>query len=404
MAIPRGYFRSLAGLALESPSTVHNTSRRGKVALSTLCIFRRLTPSASSSSRSFSTTPFAPAKSSRWVKRQTIDYASREAKVLQYRSRAAFKLTEIDRDHKIFRPGMTVVDLGFAPGSWSQVAVSLTHPNGRVIGIDLLPAQPPKGVSSIQGNFLSLGVQASIRRYLSDPDRGRARLPQSFSEKTDTPYLREYPKSTEGATEAAELLEEKIDPPILQLDDTASSGYIAQERRDSLHDEEEEAQAAAEAAAATATANNLKVKDRSKMTQKEKEMNTVDVVLSDMWEPWPLTSGFHMNTVLTPWMFSKRLMNTSGVAVRDHAGSMELCTAALTFCIDVLKPGGSFVCKFYQGEDDGKLEAMLDKVFFKVVRMKPETSRSDSKECYFVATKKRNGVTREVIGAPSLKA
>lgn len=380
MAIPRGYFRSLAGLALESPSTVHNTSRRGKVALSTLCIFRRLTPSASSSSRSFSTTPFAPAKSSRWVKRQTIDYASREAKVLQYRSRAAFKLTEIDRDHKIFRPGMTVVDLGFAPGSWSQVAVSLTHPNGRVIGIDLLPAQPPKGVSSIQGNFLSLGVQASIRRYLSDPDRGRARLPQSFSEKTDTPYLREYPKSTEGATEAAELLEEKIDPPILQLDDTASSGYIAQERRDSLHDEEEEAQAAAEAAAATATANNLKVKDRSKMTQKEKEMNTVDVVLSDM------------------------LMNTSGVAVRDHAGSMELCTAALTFCIDVLKPGGSFVCKFYQGEDDGKLEAMLDKVFFKVVRMKPETSRSDSKECYFVATKKRNGVTREVIGAPSLKA
>ncbi|RVD82514.1 uncharacterized protein DFL_006938 [Arthrobotrys flagrans] len=275
---------------------------------------------------------------------------------------------------------MTVVDLGFAPGSWSQVAVSLTHPNGRVIGIDLLPAQPPKGVSSIQGNFLSLGVQASIRRYLSDPDRGRARLPQSFSEKTDTPYLREYPKSTEGATEAAELLEEKIDPPILQLDDTASSGYIAQERRDSLHDEEEEAQAAAEATAATTTANNLKVKDRSKMTQKEKEMNTVDVVLSDM------------------------LMNTSGVAVRDHAGSMELCTAALTFCIDVLKPGGSFVCKFYQGEDDGKLEAMLDKVFFKVVRMKPETSRSDSKECYFVATKKRNGVTREVIGAPSLKA
>lgn len=58
------------------------------------------------------------------------------------------------------------------------------------------------------------------------------------------------------------------------------------------------------------------------MTQQEKEMNTVDVVLSDMWEPWPLTAGFHMNTVLTAWKFSKRLMNTSGVAVRDHAGSM----------------------------------------------------------------------------------
>ncbi|KAF3145215.1 2' O-ribose methyltransferase [Orbilia oligospora] len=332
MAIPRSYFRSLVGLALESPSTIHNAPRQGKVALSTLCIFRRLTPTSVSSSKSFSATPFALAsKSSRWVKRQSIDYASREAKVLQYKSRAALKLLE-----------------GFAPGSWSQVAVHQTHPNGRVVGIDLLPAQPPKGVSSIQGNFLSPGIQASIRRYLSDPNRGRARLSQSI-EKPKIPCLEQYMQST-TTTEQREI---KIKAPILQLDDTASSGYIAQERRDSLHDEEEEAQAAAEAAVgATRNKGPSKVKDRSKMTQEEREMNTVDVVLSDMWEPWPLTSGFHMNTVITPWVFSKRLMNTSGVAVRDHAGSMELCTAALTFCVDVLKPGGSFVCKFYQGEDD----------------------------------------------------
>ncbi|KAK6505044.1 2' O-ribose methyltransferase [Arthrobotrys musiformis] len=256
---------------------------------------------------------------------------------------------------------MTVVDLGFAPGSWSQVAVAQTHPGGRVIGIDLLPAQPPKGVSSIQGNFLSPGIQASIRKYLSDPNRGRARLPQSISEKPEIPSIQQYLDSSPD-----EQVEKKIEPPVLQLDDSAASGYIAQERRDSLHDDEEEAAAAAAAA-------SLKLRDRSKMTQAEKEMNTVDVVLSDM------------------------LMNTSGVAVRDHAGSMELCTAALTFCIDVLKPGGSFVCKFYQGEDDGKLEAMLDKVFLKVSRVKPETSRPDSKECYFVATKKKNGVTREAI-------
>ncbi|KAK6520606.1 2' O-ribose methyltransferase [Arthrobotrys conoides] len=395
MAIPRIYFRGLARLALESPSTFHNASRQVKVALSTLCIFRRLTLSSVSSSRNFSTTPFTLGpKGSRWVKRQAIDFASREAKVLQYKSRAAFKLLEIDQDYKIFRPGMTVVDLGFAPGSWSQVAVAQTHPNGRVIGIDLLPAQPPKGVSSIQGDFLSPGIQASIRRYLSDPNRGRARLSQFFSEKPKIPYLQQYLQAA-TATEQAEV---KIETPILELDDTASSGYIAQERRDSLHDEEEEAQAAA------AAANPSKVKDRSKMTQEEKEMNTVDVVLSDMWEPWPLTSGFHMNTVLTPWMFSKRLMNTSGVAVRDHAGSMDLCTAALTFCIDVLKPGGSFVCKFYQGEDDGKLERMLEKVFYKVSRVKPDASRPDSKECYFVASKKRPGVTRDVIKVPELNA
>ncbi|KAF3101183.1 2' O-ribose methyltransferase, variant 2 [Orbilia oligospora] len=295
---------------------------------------------------------------------------------------------------------MTVVDLGFAPGSWSQVAVHQTHPNGRVVGIDLLPAQPPKGVSSIQGNFLSPGIQASIRRYLSDPNRGRARLSQSI-EKPKIPCLEQYMQST-TTTEQREI---KIKAPILQLDDTASSGYIAQERRDSLHDEEEEAQAAAEAAVgATRNKGPSKVKDRSKMTQEEREMNTVDVVLSDMWEPWPLTSGFHMNTVITPWVFSKRLMNTSGVAVRDHAGSMELCTAALTFCVDVLKPGGSFVCKFYQGEDDGRLEQMLDRVFNKVTRMKPDASRPESKECYFVATKKKSGVTREAIGVPGLNA
>ncbi|KAF3169873.1 2' O-ribose methyltransferase [Orbilia oligospora] len=377
MAIPRSYFRSLVGLALESPYTIHNAPRQRKIALSTLCIFRRLTPTSISSSRSFSTTPFALAsKSSRWVKRQSIDYASREAKVLQYKSRAALKLLEIDQDHKIFSPGMTVVDLGFAPGSWSQVAVHQTHPNGRVVGIDLLPAQPPKGVSSIQGNFLSPGIQASIRRYLSDPNRGRARLSQSI-EKPKIPCLEQYMQST-TTTEQREI---KIKAPILQLDDTASSGYIAQERRDSLHDEEEEAQAAAEAAVGpTRNKGPSKVKDRSKMTQEEREMNTVDVVLSDM------------------------LMNTSGVAVRDHAGSMELCTAALTFCVDVLKPGGSFVCKFYQGEDDGRLEQMLDRVFNKVTRMKPDASRPESKECYFVATKKKSGVTREAIGVPGLNA
>ncbi|KAK6360546.1 2' O-ribose methyltransferase [Orbilia blumenaviensis] len=370
MAIPRSYFRSLARLAFEAPSS----TLRSRVALSTSCIFRRPTSVSTTSlsaSRSFSMTPCVSAgKSSKWVKRQMNDRASLDAKILQYKGRAAFKLLEIDRDHKIFRPGMTVVDLGFAPGSWSQVAVAQTHPNGRVIGIDLLPAQPPKGVSSIQGNFLNPGLQASIRRYLSDPNRGRARLPQSISEKPDIPYLRQYLDSDEAAAADEDLLPERIKPPVLQLNDNESSGYIAQERRDSLNDEEEEAQAAAD---------QSKAKDRSKMTQQEKEMNTVDVVLSDM------------------------LMNTSGVSIRDHAGSMELCTAALTFCIDVLKPGGSFVCKFYQGGDDGNLEAMLVKVFSKVVRVKPETSRSDSKECYFVATRKKNGVTREVIEMSQLK-
>lgn len=57
---------------------------------------------------------------------------------------------------------------GYAPGSWSQVAVERTKPSGRVVGIDILPAQPPKGVATIQGNFLSPGVQALVKHFLAE--------------------------------------------------------------------------------------------------------------------------------------------------------------------------------------------------------------------------------------------
>ncbi|KAF3939377.1 hypothetical protein ABW19_dt0208031 [Dactylella cylindrospora] len=289
---------------------------------------------------------------------------------MELKSRAALKLMEIDAQYKLLEPGMTVVDLGFAPGSWSQVAVSKTAPNGRVIGVDLLPAQPPKGASSIQGDFLSPGIQASIRKYLSDPDRGRRRPPQSLQRVPDEPAP--YISTAEGEDEDATTA--KIDTnPILELDTTASSSYIAQERRETWQDVLDE---------------------KEPGSQGVKERDTVDVVLSDMCEAWPLTQGFHLNTVLIPWY---RLMNTSGVGVRDHAGSMELCTAALKFCVDVLKPGGSFVCKFYQGKDDKALQRSIERVFDKVVRMKPETSRAESKENYFVAVKKRTGVKWEDV-------
>jgi 23S rRNA U2552 (ribose-2'-O)-methylase RlmE/FtsJ len=70
------------------------------------------------------------------------------------------------------------------------------------------------------------------------------------------------------------------------------------------------------------------------------------------------------------------MMNTSGMAFRDHAGSMDLCRAALEFSYDVLKNGGHFVCKFYQGAEDKDLEKQLKLLFHKVHRIKPESSRS----------------------------
>ncbi len=92
-----------------------------------------------------------------------------------------------------------------------------------------------------------------------------------------------------------------------------------------------------------------------------------------MSAPWPQTHGFWLNTLSNPY---RRMMNTSGNAFRDHAGSMDLCLAALEFASDTLRPGGHLVCKFYQGAEDKALEARLKKMFAKVVREKPESSRS----------------------------
>ena len=70
-----------------------------------------------------------------------------------YLSRAAYKLLEIDKRDRLIRPGMTVVDLGAAPGSWCQVVVQKMKGQGRVLAIDLLPVAPMPGVDSLEGDF-----------------------------------------------------------------------------------------------------------------------------------------------------------------------------------------------------------------------------------------------------------
>ena len=79
-----------------------------------------------------------------------LDHYAAQAKKLQYRSRAAFKLLELHHMLKLFKPGMKVLDLGAAPGSWSQVAYDLTLPNGLIFGLDILPIQPYKNIIFIQ--------------------------------------------------------------------------------------------------------------------------------------------------------------------------------------------------------------------------------------------------------------
>jgi 23S rRNA (uridine2552-2'-O)-methyltransferase len=88
-----------------------------------------------------------------WLRRHVTDPFVRKAKEQGYRSRAAFKLLELDKAEKLLRPGQTVVDLGAAPGSWSQVAVERTRPGGKVIAVDLLDMAPISGVTVLKGDF-----------------------------------------------------------------------------------------------------------------------------------------------------------------------------------------------------------------------------------------------------------
>ena len=93
-----------------------------------------------------------------WLRRQLNDPYVAEAKKRGYRSRAAFKLAQIDDQLRVLKPGARVVDLGAAPGGWSQVAVERVKPTakrGRIVGIDLTEIPPIAGTTIIQGDFLA---------------------------------------------------------------------------------------------------------------------------------------------------------------------------------------------------------------------------------------------------------
>jgi len=83
-----------------------------------------------------------------------------------YRARAAYKLTEVDDKDRLIKPGMTIVDLGSTPGSWSQVAVQRLKGQGRIIGLDLLEMMPIPGVDFIQGDFREASVLEQLENML----------------------------------------------------------------------------------------------------------------------------------------------------------------------------------------------------------------------------------------------
>jgi 23S rRNA (uridine2552-2'-O)-methyltransferase len=190
-----------------------------------------------------------------WLERQLNDPFVVQAKAEGYRSRAAFKLTEIDDRFGLIKPGARVVDLGCAPGGWVQVA--LARKAAVVVGVDLLPVDPLPPASLIQMDF-------------TDPDCG------------------------------PRLIELLGGPP--------------------------------------------------------------DVILSDM------------------------APNTTGHRQTDHLRIVGLIEAAADFAQEVLKPGGAFVAKAFQGGETAGVLKTLKAQFAEVRHAKPKASRADSSEVYLVAT------------------
>lgn len=111
----------------------------------------------------------AKAKSSRrWLQEHFSDPYVKQAQQEGYRSRAIYKLQELQERDKLFKPGMTVIDLGAAPGSWSQLVVKLVGKKGRVIALDILPMDAIPGVEFIEGDFTENTVLSQLLQQLGE--------------------------------------------------------------------------------------------------------------------------------------------------------------------------------------------------------------------------------------------
>ena len=111
--------------------------------------------------------------STRWLQRQLSDPYVAEAKRQGYRSRAAFKLEQMDDRYRLLKPGARVVDLGAAPGGWTQVAVARVGSGGRVVALDISEMEPIPGAEILQGDFLEEDCLLRLRALLGGGPEAR---------------------------------------------------------------------------------------------------------------------------------------------------------------------------------------------------------------------------------------
>ena len=111
----------------------------------------------------------AKSKSSKsWLKEHFDDEYVRRSQQDGYRSRAIYKLIEIDEKDRLIKPGMTIIDLGAAPGGWSEYCVKKLGKNGTVVALDILPVEPIEGVTIIEGDFRQDSVFDELMNVMND--------------------------------------------------------------------------------------------------------------------------------------------------------------------------------------------------------------------------------------------
>ncbi|CAI4449669.1 BCE_3a_G0020230.mRNA.1.CDS.1 [Saccharomyces cerevisiae] len=255
---------------------------------------------------------------------------------------------QIDDKYRLFSKNRTdqrILDLGYAPGAWSQVARQRSSPNSMILGVDILPCEPPHGVNSIQANILAKRTHDLIRLFFSK----HFQLNRHDDLHKDHGYFQN-------------MLEEEL----THVKDTELYREIF-------------------------TSDDIYETPNTNSTPIEREKFPVDVIISDMYEPWPQTTGFWNNITNQAYF---RMANTSGVNIRDHYQSIDLCDAALVTAIDLLRPLGSFVCKLYTGEEEDLFKKRMQAVFTNVHKFKPDASRDESKETYYIGLKKKRNVDK----------
>ncbi|MBQ8751076.1 MAG: RlmE family RNA methyltransferase [Alphaproteobacteria bacterium] len=138
--------------------------------------------------------------SNRWLERQLNDPYVQEAKRLGYRSRAAFKLIQLDEKYKFLSKNKVVVDLGCAPGGWSQVASLKLKGTGKLVGLDILPTEPMDGATFVCQDFTEEGATEKLLELL---DGSRANVVMSDMAANTTGHQQTDHLRTIGLVEAA---------------------------------------------------------------------------------------------------------------------------------------------------------------------------------------------------------